>query len=89
MTGRCDGGCGGVASRELLDPLTRARLGVFVCEFGARDYGLHNTRRLPITAAADQIPAATVNGGPEDSQEAFPVSPRGRGVRRSSLANAG
>jgi hypothetical protein len=47
--------------------------------------------RLQITAAP--LPSrgsdATVNGGPEDSQEAFPVSPRSRGVRRSSLAKAG
>lgn len=86
--GGCSG-CNAPATREAIDPTTKAPLGVLLCESGARAFGLYQTRRLHFTAAADQIPTATVNGGPEDSQEAFPVSPRGRGVRRSVLANAG
>lgn len=83
MTGQCDGGCGGVATRELLDPLTRVRLGTFVCEYGARDYGLHNTRRLPMPAPAS-IPDADMDASAERSISVGPpASRKGRGLVRS------
>ncbi len=77
MTGHCDGGCGGMATRELLDPMTRTPLGVFVCDFGAREYGIRNSRAIPSTAAPASIPDAAVGAQPNPGQS----SSRWRTVR--------
>lgn len=92
--GKCAEGCGGTASREILDRVTRVPLGVFLCDFGARNWGLSDTRaiRSSESTSAPELPpgsgASVAAGATAVAGIPVPVIPP-RGSSRRRLASAG
>lgn len=90
--GICSGCLTAPATRELVDPVTRIPLGVFVCDQGVKEFGRHNSR--PIQSTAAPLPSrgsgATVGAEPRDvSRSTAPGVDTASRVRRSKLVQAG